>query len=103
MNRSPSDTVLQDGPNFRIEDGPRGRTVVRCLGGREHRESFADFVAAERRHALALRRAAIDQAAADLGRALARLSLRLRRRLIVAAGRTLQSLPASARRAQAAG
>lgn len=103
MNRHcPSDAVLPDGPPLRIEDGPQGRTVVYCLDGQLRREPFADFVASQRRHALALRRVALDQAATGLGRVLARAGLRLRRRLFVAAGRTLRSLPASARRAQAA-
>jgi hypothetical protein len=97
MTTRPCDAVSDDGAPFSIEHGPDGRTVVFRIHGQERREPFADFVAAERRHARALRRAALDRAATELAHALGRAGLRLRRRLFVAVGRTLQSLPATQR------
>lgn len=88
----PNQRAKAPGQPFRIERGADGQSTVVCtIDGRERRIAFADFVEAERRHALALRRAAIDQALASVGRAARHTARRLRRKAIVAVVSTLRS------------
>ncbi len=81
----------QDQP-FRFERGADGQSTVTCsIDGRERRIAFADFVQAERRHALALRRAAIDRTLASVVRTARHTARRLRRRAMVVVVRALRS------------
>jgi hypothetical protein len=74
------------------ERGPDGLfQVLISLDGRLRRIPVADFVGAERLHALALRRAAIDQAFMAAAVLLRRQGRRLRRRMVVALGRGLRA------------
>ena len=93
MNTAPHNKRAKaHGQPFRIERGADGQSTVICsIDGRERRIAFADFVEAERRHALALRRAAIDQALASVLRTARHTARRLRRRAIVAVVSTLRS------------
>lgn len=86
MKNPPIDQRTQaPGPPFFVERGADGQSTVVCqIDGRDRHIAFADFIEGERRHALALRRAAIDQALASAGRAARHAARRLRRMTVVA-------------------